>query len=787
VSRLARKLGRDLFRLKGQVFTIGLVLACGIMSMIMLRSTWDSLVSSRDAYYTDYRFADVFARLKRAPEPVARRLEAIPGVARVYTRVVEDVMVPIPDQPEPVTGRIVSIPSDGELPLNGLHLRSGRLPEPGAEDEVVVLEQFAEAHGMRAGDPIPAVLNGHLRQLRVVGTAMSPEYIFALAGHQLIADDRRFAVLWMHRDAVAPIFRMEGAFNDVVLDLQPGANLAAVLDAADRALQRYGGFHAVGRDRQLSSYALSGELENLRNLAVMIPLVFLGVAAFLVNVVVSRLVFLERSQIAVLKALGFRDLRIGVHYLGLVAVIVAVAAVLGVAGGVWSGTWMTDLYTDFFRFPNRAYRLSPSLVVVTIGVGLVAAVIGALASVRQVARMPPAEAMRPPAPLRYRRSALERLGPGSLIGPSVMMIAREIGRRPLRFLLSVAGIAMGIAIFVMGRFSWDSFDNVMGNVFVREHREDMIVSFIEPLPRRAVRTLEAIPGVLVAEGQRAAPVRFRAGSRSRDAILIGIPHPSELRQLVHDTTIVLVPPPDGVIMTDRLAGLLGVRPGDQVWAEILEGSWPERQVTVTALIAEPFGLQAYGRAEWMGRLLREEPRVTAALLRIDPARAAEVRQRLKQMRGVIGATSRQDIIDKYREQTGESMWVIALILTLSAAAIATGVVYNNARIALSLRSRDLASLRVLGFTRVEISSMLLGELAVQVLLGIPLGLWLGNLWARAYAASIDPEVMWIPLHIADTTYGAGALIALLSGVVSALLVRRKLDELDLVAVLKTSE
>jgi putative ABC transport system permease protein len=470
-----------------------------------------------------------------------------------------------------------------------------------------------------------------------------------------------------------------------------------------------------------------------------------------------------------------------------VAVIVALAAVLGVAGGVWSGTWMTGLYTDFFRFPTQAYRLPPLLVATTVGVGLAAAVVGALASVRQVARMPPAEVMRPPAPPRYRRSALERLGLRALIGPAAMMIAREIGRRPLRFLLSVLGIAMGVAIFVMGRFSWDSFDNVMSNVFVREHREDMIVSFIEPQPHRAMRTLEAIPGVVLAEGLRTAPVRFHAGSKSRDAVLIGLPDPSELRQLVHDTRTVLALPPEGVIMTDRLAGLLGVRPGDRVHAEILEGSWPEREVTVTALIAEPFGLQAYGRADWLGRLLREEPRVTTALLRIDPGRGDQVRERLKQMRGVIGATSRQDIIDQYREQTGESMWVVTLILTLSAAAIAIGVVYNNARIALSLRSRDLASLRVLGFTRAEISSMLLGELAVQVMLGIPLGLWLGNLWARAYAASIDPEVMWIPLHIANTTYGAGALIALLSGVVSALLVRRKLDELDLVGVLKISE
>lgn len=787
MSRLAIKLGRDLRRLRGQVLTIGLVLACGVMAMIMLRSTVESLVRSRDAYYDAHRFADVFARLERAPESLARRLESIPGVSRAETRVVEEIMLPMEDEPEPVTGRIVSIPSEGAAPLNSLHLVSGRLPLRGAPDEIVLLEQFAEAHGIRAGGSIPAVVNRRLRRLRVVGTAMSPEYIFAISGRELLADERRFAVLWMLRDAAAPVFQMEGAFNDVALALEPGASVARVLDEVDRVLGPYGGFHAVARDKQISNYVLSGELDNLRNLAWMIPAVFLAVAAFLVNVVISRLVFLERTQIAILKALGYSDRRIGLHYLGLVAVIVALAAALGIALGVWSGTWMTGLYAQVFRFPTRVYHLSASLVVATVGVGLAAAVAGALLSVHRIARLPPAEAMRPPAPPRYRRTLLERSGLGVLLGPAATMIAREIGRRPARFLFSSAGIAMGVALFVMGRFSWDSFEHLMGEVYAREHREDLVVTFLTPRPARALAELEAMPGVLMAEGQRAVPVRFSAGTRRRDAILVGLPHPPELRQLVHQTRTVVTPPDQGILMTDRLARVLDVEVGDRIGVEILEGDWPRRELTVAGLVAEPFGLSAYGRADWLAALLREQPRITAALLRVDPDRIEDVRRRLKDLPSVASATSRETILENYRAQTGEWLWVMAIILTLSAAAIAVGVVYNNARIAVSLRGRDLATLRVLGFSRAEISGILLGELAAQVALGIPLGLVLGHLWARAYAASIDPEIMWIPLHIAPSTYGAAAVIALVSGLVSALLVRRKLDQLDLIAVLKVSE
>jgi len=787
VSALDNKLGRDLWRLKGQVATIALVLACGMMAMIMLRSTWQSLLAARDTYYEEYRFGDVFAHVSRAPDAIATRLERIPGVMRAYPRIVEDVMVPLPGEADPVTGRIISIPDDGVPPLNGLYLRAGRLPMPGTNDETVVLEQFAEAQHLRPGDHIPAVIEGHLRQLQIVGVALSPEYVLAMSGREMIADNRRFVVLWMLRSTIAPAFHMEGAFDDVVLQLDPGASVADVLDGVDRELAPYGGFHAIGRDKQLSNFALTGELGVLRSLALVIPTIFLAVAAFLVNVVVSRLVFLERTQIAVLKALGFTDRRIAGHYLALVALIVVLAGIVGLATGAWAARWMTNLYADFYRFPTKVFQIAPRLVVLTLAIGLAAAVAGALGALRRITRMPPAQAMRPPAPLDYRRSLVERLGIGQVAGPAAMMVVREIQRRPVRFAMSTLGIAMGVGIFVLGRFSWDSFDHLMAETFIREHQEDMIVMFRRARPASAIHELEHLPGVELAEGQRVVPVRLRAGARWRDSTITGMPAKPMLRHLLDHGTTPLELPEEGVVVTDELAKRLGIHVGDRVEAEILEGSWPTREVVVVGLIDEAFGLQAYAQIDWLQHVLREEPQISTALLSVDPARQDEVRAQLKQQPEVIGVASTSHIIDQYRKQTGESMLVMTLILTLSAAAIATGVVYNNARIALSLRSRDLASLRVLGFTRGEISSILLGELAAQVVVGIPLGLVLGTWGASLFAAGMDREWVRFPLHLSAMTYATASLIALLSGLASALLVRRKLDQLDLVGVLKSAE
>jgi len=787
VSALSTKRRRDLLRLKGQVATVALVLACGFMAMIMLRSTWRSLIAARDDYYAEERFADVFARVTRAPDHVAAELLALPGVARVYPRVVEEVMVPLGDTPDPVTGRIVSIPDDGVPPLNGLHLRAGRMPQPGAADEAVILEQFAEAHGLGPGSVVPAVLEGRLHHLRVVGVAMSPEFVLAMSGRGGMIEPGTFVVIWMLRGTVAPVFRMEGAFDDVAVQLEPGASLPDVLAGVDRVLARWGGFHAVGRDRQLSNYALSGELDQLQSLALVIPVIFLAVAAFLVNIVVSRLVFLERTQIAVLKAVGYRNTRVGLHYLGLVGLIVIVAAILGVILGNWSGRWMTEMYSGFYRFPTSIHHLDALLVAGTVGVGMAAATIGALASVRRVVRMHPAQAMRPPTPLVYRRTLVERLGLGRALGPSAMMVVRELERRPFRLFLSTAGIAMGVAIFILGRFSWDSFDRMFDDAYQREHHEDLAVDLIRPQPARVVDELAHVPGVLAAEGERAVGVRFRAGSRWRDGAIQGEPAPSQLRMLLDHGREPLALPAEGVVLTDVLAEVLDVRPGDTIEVEVLEGRFPILTVPVAGVIDEPFGLMGHARAAWLSAWLGEEPRVTQVLLAIDPASADDVRARIKAMPAVIGVSSPAQVVQRYRSQTGESMAVITLILGLSAAAIAIGVIYNNARVALSLRARDLASLRVLGFTRREISGVLLGELGVQLALGVPFGLVLGRWWAAAYAAAIDHEMMRFPFYVAPRTYAAAAAIALAAGLVSALLVRRKLDRLDLVEVLKSAE
>lgn len=787
MTALRRKLARDLARLRAQGVTIALVVACGVASFVAMRSAYDSLVAARDAYYADRRFADVFVRIERAPEPVAARLEAIRGVARAHTRLVEDVTLPMPGLPDLAVGRVVSLPPAGQPPLNALRIRRGRLPEPGRADEVAVLESFAVAHGLRPGDAIPAVMNGSRRELRVVGVAVSPEFVFALSGGSMVQDDRRFAVLWMDRDAVAPVFRREGTFNDALLSLQPGASAARVEAEARRALEPYGVIAVTARDRQPSHRALDGELSQLRQFALISPVIFLGVAAFLVNVVLARLLRLQRGQVATLKALGYRQREVAAHYTQLVAVVVAAGAALGVGLGVALGRGMLALYAPYFRFASLTYRLAPASVAASVAVSVGAGLLGALRAVARAVKLPPAEAMRPEAPPVYRRTLAERAGLLALLAPAGKMVARELLRRPLRAALSCLGVALATAVAVTARFAHDAMDALVAQQFEHAQREDVEVTFRRPLPAAVAREVAHLPGVLEVQVARVVPVRVHADQRVRDAAVFGYPRADvPLRRPavwpVRDVAL----PADGVAVSEMLARVLRVRVGERVTLEVLEGDRRRVDARVAGLVPDVAGLAVHAPLATVDRLLGQEPRVTSALVRLDPREQGAFDARLRELSQVAAVSRRREVLAQFRRQA-EHVSVTTAVLTLFGAVIAFGVVYNQARVALSTRSRELASMRILGFTRREVSAVLLGELAAYVAIGTPAGCALGRVLAGAILATVDPETYRMPLYVSAQTYAFAATVTLLAALASASLVRRKVDRMDLVAVLKTRE
>jgi len=788
MQALNRKLLRDLWRVKGQAVAISLVIAVGVVMLVMYSSAFDSLRLTQTSYYERQRFADIFVTLKRAPSRLRDRIANIPGVAQVETRVVVDVTLDVEGLSEPATGRLISIPALRRSMLNDIVIQHGRYIDGTRPDEVIVNEAFALAHDLTPGDTVSAIINGRRRDMEVVGFGLSPEFIYTIRPGELIPDDTRFGVFWMERRALASAFDMEGGFNDVTLSLMPGARESEVIQQLDTLIENYGGLGAIPRDLQLSHWSLTQELNGLQGVGQMVPLVFLSIAAFLLNVVLTRMVSVQREQIATLKALGYANAVIGWHYTKWALAIALTGAVIGTAGGAAMGTAMTSIYNDFFRFPELTYRLLPSVVTSGVMISLLAGVLGAATAVRRAVRLPPAEAMRPQPPARYRVSLIERLGIRGVLSQPARIVLRNIQRQPVRSLASVTGIAFSVAMLIAGTFSIDAMNEMMDVQFSIAQRQDVTVSFVEPASAAARHELQRLPGVVSIEPTRSIPARLRFGSRSRQLAISGLPEEPRLNRVIEVTDLSAVTlPPNGLVVSRKLAEILGVDRGDVVRVEILHGARPVREVVVADVVKEYMGLSAYMEIDSVRRLLRESDTLSGGFVTVDPSQLDGFYRALKETPLVAGVTLRGAALESFEETFAENINVMIFFNVLFASIIACGVVYNAARMSLSERSRELASLRVIGFTRAEISSILLGELAVLTCMAIPIGLLFGYGLAALLVTLFDTELYSFPLAVAPRTYALSTLAVLAATLLSGLIVRRKLDTLDLVEVLKTRE
>jgi putative ABC transport system permease protein len=787
LAALDRKLLRDVWEMRSQALAIASVMAAGVAMYVAYLSNFDSLRRTVDAYYERQRFADVFVSLKRAPERVAGQLAALPGVGIAETRVVIGVTLDIPLMPAPAAGLLVSIPGDGRPQLNDLFLRRGRWPDPVRPDEVLASEAFCVAHGFEPGATVAAIINGRRRVLTITGMALSPEYIYSIPPGEMIPDDRRFGIFWMERRALASAYGMEGGFNEASLDLSPSARAREVIGSIDRIMKPFGGRGAITRERQFSAWMLANELDQLQTFGFIVPLIFLSVAAFVLNVAMARALALQRPQIAALKALGYSNAELGWHYLKWALLIAATGAVAGILAGAWLGSGMIGLYNQYFRLPSLEYRLSGGVVMGAATVSFLAAAIGAMSAVARAVRVPPAEAMRPEAPARFRPSLVERLGLSARLRPSSRMILRTVERQPVRAAASIAGIAMAGALLFVGFVFIDAISVLMDTEFGVRMRQDVAVTFVEPRSAGASHELASLPGVMRVETHRSVSARLRAGQHERNVSLVGLPGDASLNRVVDQDGRARSVPMSGLLISEILAQTLDVRPGDRVEVEVLEGRRPALTMVVAATVRDNMGLQAHMPIEEMHRMMGEGGAISGAYLQVDEAALPELHARLKRIPAVAGVALTEAMRRSFRETMAENLSLQIGINVIFAGIIAFGVVYNAARISLSERSRELASLRVLGFTRREISAILLGELALLTAFSLPLGSAIGYGLSVLILESFTSEVFRIPLVVHANTVAWAWLVVLAASALSGLIVRTRLDELDLVAVLKTRE
>ncbi|MCB1485980.1 MAG: FtsX-like permease family protein [Bauldia sp.] len=781
------KLFRDLRRLWAQSLAIALVMACGVATLILAVGAWLSLEETRDAYYERYKFGDVFATASRAPDSIARQIAEIDGVAAVESRITELALLDIEGFREPATGVITSIPEGRSIDVNDVFVRSGRMPEPGRTNEVAIDTQFAEAQRLGIGSEFEAVVGSAKLRLSVVGIVMSPEFVYALGPGDMMPDSRRFAAIWMPEETLASLFDLDGAFNSVSIRLLRDANEDAVIEAVDTLLEPYGGTGAYGRKDQISNAFLQGELDQLRGMAQMIPPIFLLVSAFLINMILSRLIELEREQIGLLKALGYGRSAVAWHYLKLVLVIAAFGVLIGAAVGTWLGRGMTVMYSEFFSFPFLVFRTDVDIYLIAAGVSMAAAAAGALKAIGVVFALPPAVAMRPPAPQVYRQFMGGLLGRMRLFSQVTTMALRHLVRHPLRSLLTAVGTAFAVALMGVAMGTLSSVDFMIDAVFYRTERQDATLAFSSERPSDALQAVERLPGVIAAEPYLELPVEISKGQYSRQLLITGKPPETDLSRVLDLDLEPVVLPSSGLALGDRVAEILHLKPGDIARVEFLDGDRRTVEVPVTQVIQSYIGLMIFMDIDALARLAGTGPRVSGVHVLVDDTRLDDLYRAVKETPQVSSVALLSRSRQRFQETMQQNMTMMLTVYLVLSIVIAFGVVYNSARIQLSERARELATLRVLGFHRSEVSNVLFIEIGAIVAVAQPIGWLIATGLGIIITQSLATDMFRVPFVIEPAIFAIASIVVVAAALVSALIVRRRVDALDLVRVLKTRE
>lgn len=785
--KLDRKLLRDLGQMKGQVIAIGLVIGAGIAVFTMAMCAYASLKQGQQTFYRDFRFADVFCSVSRCPNSMVDRIKNIQGVSAVETRLVKNVLIDVPGMTEPATAKLISVPDSGQSRLNQVYISRGRMVEPGRDGEVVVSEMFADAHGFLPGDTVNAVINGKLQKFKIVGVALSPEFVIQIQGGSILPDKKRFGIFWMNHRELEAAFDMSGAFNNASLKLSHDSNTREVIDQLDHLLEPYGSLGAYDRSENLSHQFVNDELLQLRTMATVAPAIFLSVAAFLLNIVITRIITQQREQIAALKAFGYTNFEVGMHYLNLVLIISIGGMFVGTVFGYWMATNLIELYQEFYKFPLLTTVLSRFAVLAALLLTTTITVLGTWLAVKKAINLPPAEAMRPEPPPDFRPTILESFFPTQILPAALRMVVRNVQRKPFKSMASIFGISMSVAVLILGAFSLDSLDYLIEFQFRKAQRQDLTIGFVEPATASVVFELSNLNGVQASETIRVVASRIQFQHRERRIGITGLEQNPQLFRLLDENESVVEVPNHGITLNSKLADVLGCDLGDSVRIEILEDRRPTIELEVTAIVDEFGGLNAYISKARLHKLLKESAVASGAFLKVDSNELENIYHELEARPGIANVSIKDATIASFMDTIAENMLTMRAFNIMFAVVIAIGVVYNSARITLSEQSRDLATMRVIGFTRGEVSTVLLGEIGLFTIIALPLGCLFGLSLAWILIQGLATENYRIPLVINGSTYAFACCIVIAATVVSGWIVQQRIANLDLVAALKTRD
>jgi putative ABC transport system permease protein len=792
MKTLDRKLLREFRGHLGMLLAVTSIIAVGVACLVTLASSYLNLSAAKRLYYAQCRMADFSIELKKVPLAEVNRLAELPEVAELRPRIQHYVTVDLDGVAEPLNGQVLSLPDRRRPVINDIVIRRGSYFTDRRDNEVIVNDKFAREHRLQPGQWIRLLLNDQQQELFIVGTAISSEFVYLLGSNSITPDPKRFGVFFLKQSYAEDVFDFKGSANQVLGRLSAAARGSPqeVLRRAENMLSDYGVFTTTPLEDQMSNRFLSQEIQGLRSFGMITPCMFLAVAAMVLNVLLSRLAQQQRTVVGTLKALGYSDLQLFWHFLKFGLAVGAFGGFLGCGLGWWLAKGMTAIYRTFFEFPELHSRFHWSVYATGLLVSIACAALGSVRGSRAVLRLRPAQAMRPNPPRRGGAVFLERFGwLWRSLGSGWRMVLRNVLRSRLRTAACVFAAAMGASLLVNGFMMQLSLEHLVDFQFRRVMRSDVDLAFKDERGQDALSEAARLPGVDCAEPTLSVACTFINGSHRKKGSVTGL-LPNARLTIPRDRHARPIRVPDhGLTFSRTLADALHVKPGDLVGVEPIKGRRRLQYVPVAEISDSYLGASVYANIGYLSRLVDEELAVSGAQLAVDrnPAHRDALYRELKQLPALQSVTARADMIKSLEDTVLENQRIVIGLLVLFAGVMFFGSILNASLVSLAERQREIATLRVLGYTSWEIGSLLLRESMITTTLGTLLGMPLGYLLTVAIAETYASDLFRMPIVASGGLWMLTMACAVAFGLITHVFVQRAINKMDWLDALKTLE
>lgn len=784
---LNKKLLRDLWQAKGQFLSVLVIVVIGVMFYSGINAAFRNLSGASEKYYREYRFGDLWVSFQKAPESTEARIESLPFVKMAMGRIVQDVNILISGENASI--RLITLPDEKKDIVNDIMMKSGRYFSLTDNNQCLVDEAFFKAHNLKTGDYIFPIINGNEVRLKVIGSVTNPEYVYSIKdASELVPDNRRFGVIYIKKSFGQAILGTNGSINSASMLLREGTDIEKAKDDVKKLLKEYGVTEVVDREDQISNRMISEKLKGLQSTGGAFPVLFFIVAAVIIYITMGRMVENQRNQIGVLKAFGFGNMRILLHYLSFSACLAISGSLIGSIFGMYLGKAFTELQNVYFNLPTGDMKIYPELVVPASLLTLFFCLLAGYNSCKKVFKIMPSEAMRPKSPLKGKKIIIEKV---ELLWKSLnyswKIILRNVFRYKRRALLTSIGVIFATSITVVALGENDSIKFLVDQQYSNIQNYDIKVNFSRFLSLEELRYIKSIPHVSKIEPVIETGVEISNGWRTKTTGFTALVGNPEIYKVTDKAGTPLILPDNGILLPDKLSKVLGVSPGDMVNVQSFLPGKEKKEIQVKGTIAQYLGTSAYANLESIDYLLGEGRIANSAVIKLD-SRSSEqqVVERLKEIPAVRSVQSKSDSMNNLTKNMASLTSAIGVMIVL-AALLSIAVIYNIATINIFERQRELATLKVLGFKDSEIRSLIFNEnyliTIFGALIGLPLGAWLGNYMLSMY----ETDAYTIPFVMKGGSYALAAALTIGFTILANLTLRKKIRNIDMVEVLKSNE